>query len=280
MKKQWITICFTAFLTLSLSAAAASETNLSDRAAGSIPEERLLPRLVDQAELLSEDAEAKLLSSLDEISERQECDVVVVTVNSLEGKTAEQYADDTYDYNGYGFGEERDGILFLISMEERDWALSTCGVCIAAFTDAGQEYMVSQWKSALSDGKYEEAFSKYAQLCDEFMTQAKTGEPYGEGNLPKSSVSPFWIFGDLGIGCLIAWCMGNRKKSRLKTVRKKAEAQDYVVGGTLRLNGSWDRMIDKRVSARTVSTSSNSGGGSSAHTSSSGTTHGGSSGKF
>lgn len=280
MKKRWITICFTAFLTLSLSAAAASETNLSDTAAGSIPEERLLPRLVDQAELLSEEAEAKLLSSLDEISERQECDVVVVTVNSLEGKTAEQYADDTYDYNGYGFGEERDGILFLISMEERDWALSTCGACIAAFTDAGQEYMVSQWKSSLSDGKYEEAFSKYAQLCDEFITQAKTGEPYDEGNLPKGSVSPFWIFGDLGIGCLIAWCMGNRKKSRLKTVRKKAEAQDYVVGGTLRLNASWDRMIDKRVSARTVSTSSNSGGGSSAHTSSSGTTHGGSSGKF
>lgn len=281
MKKQWMTICFTAFLTLSLSAAVfASEADLSNTATGKISEERLLPRLVDQADLLSEDEEDKLLSSLDEISERQECDVIVVTVDSMEGKTATEYADDTYDYNGYGFGEERDGILFLISMEERDWAISTCGEGITIFTDAGQEYMVSKWKSSLSDGKYQEAFLTYAQLCDEFITQARTGEPYDEGNLPKGSVSPIWILGDFAIGCLIALIMGNRKKSRLKTVRKKAEAQDYVVGGTLTLSANWDRMIDKRVTTRTISTNSNSSGGSSTHTSSSGTTHGGSSGKF
>lgn len=281
MKKQWIALCLAAFLTLSLPVAVfASEPDLSSTAAGTIPEERLLPRLVDQAELLSEAEEAELLSNLDEISERQECDVVVVTVDSLKGKTAVEYADDTYDYNGYGFGEERDGILFLISMEERDWAISTCGEGITIFTDAGQEYMVSKWQSALSDGKYQEAFLTYAKLCDEFITQARTGEPYDEGNLPKGSVSPIWILGDFAIGCLIAWCMGNRKKSRLKTVRKKAEAQDYVVGGSLRLNANWDRMIDKRVSTRTVSTNSSSSGGSSTHTSSSGTTHGGSSGKF
>lgn len=50
-------------------------------------------------------------------------------------------ADDFYDYNGYGYGEEGDGIIFLISMEERKWQISTCGFGITAFTDAGQEYM-------------------------------------------------------------------------------------------------------------------------------------------
>lgn len=281
MKKQWLTIFFTAFLALqSPFAAAASEIDLSNSASGIIPEERLLPRLVDQADLLEDEAEAELLERLDEISERQECDVIIVTVHSMNGKSAVEYADDTYDYNGYGFGEDRDGILFLLGMEERDWAISTCGEGITMFTDAGQEYMVSQFKSLLSEEKYQEAFSKYAQLCDEFITQARTGEPFDKGNLPRGSVSPFWIFGDLAIGFLIALCMGNRKKAKLKSVRKKTEAQDYVVGGTLNLNANWDQMIDKRVSARTVSTSSSSQGGSSTHTSSSGTTHGGSSGKF
>lgn len=283
MKKQWATVFLAAFLVLLLpSAAAASQTNFSNTVTGIIPEERLLPRLLDQADLLSEEEEAELLSSLDEISERQECDVVIATVNSLEGKTATAYADDLYDYNGYGFGEERDGILLLISMETRSWAISTCGEGITIFTDAGQEYMVEKFKSLLSAEKYHEAFLKYAELSDEFITQARTGNPYDVGNMPKGSVSSFWIFGDLVIGCLIALVMGNRKKKRLKTVKKKTKAQDYAVAETLILSKSWDRMIDKRVTSRTVSSGSSSDreGGSSTHTSSSGTTHGGSSGTF
>ena len=106
-----------------------------------IPEERNLPRLVDDAGLLSDSEEEELLGELDEISERQEFDVAVVTVNSLEGKTAEAYADDFYDYHGYGFGTDHDGILLLVSMEARDWHITTTGYGITAFTDAGIEYI-------------------------------------------------------------------------------------------------------------------------------------------
>ena len=49
----------------------------------SIPEKRLLPRLVDRGELLTDREESELLSKLDEISERQKMDVVVVTVDGL-----------------------------------------------------------------------------------------------------------------------------------------------------------------------------------------------------
>jgi len=79
--------------------------------AGQIPEERLLPRLIDGADLLTDSEEAKLLERLDEISEKYQTDVVIVTNYSLEGKTSTAYADDFFDYNGYGFGENADGIL-------------------------------------------------------------------------------------------------------------------------------------------------------------------------
>ena len=84
-----------------------------------------MPRLVDKAELLSDSEKTELLYTLDEISERQQVDVVVLTVPSLEGASPMEYADDFYDNNGYGFGDNHDGILFLISMEERDWYIST-----------------------------------------------------------------------------------------------------------------------------------------------------------
>ncbi len=108
-----------------------------------------LPRLVDQADLLTDSEESALSDRLDEISERHQFDVVVVTVDSLEGETAVVYADDFYDYNGYGFGDERDGILLLISMEERDWCISTTGYGITAFTDAGQAYISERFVTDL-----------------------------------------------------------------------------------------------------------------------------------
>ena len=130
-------------------------------------------RLKDEAGLLSDDEADSLLAQLDEISERQNCDVIVVTVASLDGKTAESYADDYFDFNGYGLGQDRDGILLLLSMEDRDWAISTHGFAITAFTDAGQSYMTDHFLSYISDGEYAQGFQKYAELCDQFLTRQK-----------------------------------------------------------------------------------------------------------
>ncbi|MBO5147409.1 MAG: TPM domain-containing protein [Clostridia bacterium] len=40
---------------------------------------------------------------IDEVSEKHKFDLVIVTVNSLNGKTSTEFADDFYDYNDYGF---------------------------------------------------------------------------------------------------------------------------------------------------------------------------------
>ena len=98
-------------------------------------------RLADQADLLAPSAESSVLAVLDEISDRQQLDVVVVTTATLDGKTPMAYADDFYDENGYGFGSGRDGVLLLVSMEDRDWWITTSGYGITVFTDAGMDYM-------------------------------------------------------------------------------------------------------------------------------------------
>ena len=241
-------------------------------------------RLKDEAGLLSDDEADSLLAQLDEISERQNCDVIVVTVASLDGKTAESYADDYFDFNGYGLGQDGDGILLLLSMEDRDWAISTHGFAITAFTDAGQNYMTDHFLSYISDGEYAQGFQKYAELCDQFLTQAKEGEPYDTDNLPKGSVAFVWLPIDIVIGCIIAFFRAQGKKKRLKTVRKKVSARDYIVQGSLKARTNREILLNRTVSSRDISSSddssSDSGGGSSTHTSSSGETHGGSSGKF
>ena len=252
-----------------------------------IPETRQKPRLVDDADLLTTSEETSLLSKLDEISERQQCDVAVVTVDSLDGKTSEAYADDYYDYNGYGMGVGDDGILLLISMADRDWAITTYGFAIPAFTDAGQAYMVDKFKPDLSAGNYYSAFNRFANLCDDFLTKAKTGDPYDSGNLPDSNKNVGFLRSFVNlliltvpIGIILSFVITAIMKRSLKTVRSEVAASSYVRTGSISITDSRDVFLYSTVSKTARSSDSSSGGGSSTHSSSSGRSHGGSSGKF
>lgn len=245
----------------------------------SIPERRQLPRLVDDAELLDREEAERLLEKLDEISEQQQCDVAVVTVYGLDGKTPEAYADDFYDYNGYGMGTDKDGMLLLVDMESRKWWISTCGFGIVAVTDAGIDYISGKFLPDLSDGEYLDAFWTYASLCDQFLTQARDGKAYDSGHMPKEGVSTLWIPGSLLIGLALALVATGCMRAQLKSVRRQAAASNYVRPGSRSLRVSRDIFLYRTVT-RTERPKDNDMGGSSTHTSSSGQTHGGGGGSF
>lgn len=220
--------------------------------------------LVDDANLLTTTEAASLEKELEEISNRQGVDVVVVTMNSTNGQDVMDVADDYYDYGGY----RDDGILLLISMEERDWWISTAGYGITAVTDARLEYMADSFLPYLSDGEYAQAFREYARLCDEFITTAKNGEPFAFGrNLIIALV----------IGLIVALIATGVMKAKLKSVHQQAKADDYMVSGSFKLTHSRDLFLYTHLERRERPKSSS---GSSTHTSSSGRTHGGGGGKF
>lgn len=278
---------FTAYLNSAksiISRSSAAGTGSVTSGAQSKVSQSTYPRLMDEAGLLSSDEAAEIKAKLDEISERQKFDVVIATVNSLSGKTPREYADDLYDYSGFGFGENKDGVLFLISMEDRDWYISTTGYGIAAITDAGREYIADKFTGYLSDGDYAEAFRIYANEVDRFVTNAaETGKPYDVGNLPHDPLSLIWIPISLVVGLIIAAGVVGGMKSKLRSVNFAAAADSYVKSGSMNVRESRDMFLYSTVS-RTAkpkdSDSSGSSGGSSTHSSSSGTTHGGGGGKF
>ncbi len=236
------------------------------------------PRLMDGADLLTAQEEKELLEELDEVSQRQELDIVIATTESLGGSSAMDYADDLYDSCGFGYGAGRDGALLLISMEERDWWISTCGYGITVFTDAGIEYLSEQFMGDLSEGNYPAAFRTYVQQCDRFIAQAREGRPYDRQNLPHEPLSWVWILISLGVGILIALIGVGIMMSKLKTVRSQAAAGSYVREGSMNITESRDFFLYRNV--HRTARPKNDSSGSSTHTSSSGTTHGGGGGKF
>lgn len=254
-----------------------------------------LPYVVDNADLLTAEEESILEAYCESESTKLNFDIVVLTVDSLEGKTAEAYADDYYDYTGYGYGENHDGCLLLVAMDDREWHLSTTGYGITALTDAGIDYISEHFLDDLSSGDYNDAFKMYAYLVSTFVQQAQTGEAYDYNNLDEydayydsddyyssgDSESLFGIASVVGVvgGIIISLIVISILKGKMKTVYHKAQANDYLVSDSLKITGAHDIFISSHIS-KTARESKSSGGGSSTHSGSSGTSHGGGGGRF
>lgn len=228
--------------------------------------------VVDEADLLFFDEAQELTDALSDLQYRYQMDVVVVTTNTLYGKTPRAYADDYYDENGYGY----DGVLLLISMEDNDWYISTCGAGITAFNDDGIDYIADQIVPYFSDGDFYGGFMEFARLCDLFLSQYESGEAYDSESLPKD---PFPV-GKYLLGCaigaaVIALIVVLILKGQLKSVRSQSAAADYVVGGSLQLTQANEFFLYHTVSR--VEKPKNNGG---THMSGGGRSHGGGGGKF
>ena len=217
-------------------------------------------RLIDEADLLTVQQEASLEHALDAVSKEYEMDVVIVTTDSLGGKSAQDYADDYYDQNGYA----DDGVLLLVSMGHRDWSVSTSGKCIRAFNDSALDTIEADVIPCLSRGDYDEAFSRFAQLCSSTMDAYEAG---------PSEVS---LVICIAVGIIVAFVATGSMKGQLKSVRAQADARNYVTPGSLQLTKHLDLFLYRNVSRRARPQNNSSG----SHSSSSGRSHGGRSGKF
>lgn len=258
-----------------------------------------LNRVIDNANLLTDGEENSLRIYIDEIINTYEFDVVILTTDSCEGKSVVEYADDYFDYNGYGYGDEYDGILFLLSMEERDWYFSTCGYGIYVFTDYGIQRLGNSILSYLSGGEYYDAFNEFLYHVEDYITQANDGNPYDvyisdyeyDYNYDYDYEYTYTTTDDrilyLGIALLasvvIALIIVLIMKYKMNTLRSQHNAHDYIKRDSLVLFVKNDLFLHSNIKKTRRDTDSSSGGksgGSSTHTSSSGRSHGGGGGKF
>ena len=283
---------FSLFMVLLLVSALTLAVNAEDGLTLQITGTADAVRVVDHADLLSEREEQALLELADEISQRQQCDVVVLTENVISPKTPMEYADDYFDYNGYGYGADRSGILLLLSMEDRDWWISTRGSAIQAFTDNGIQYLFSKCKSDISDGDYYDGFERYLNCADTMLSAyngtlsddelAELQDDFNDfmGVRKKPGIGKTVVYA-LIIGFVLAFIPSSLLRSELKSVRNNYSAGNYKRSNSFHLDRNRDIYLYANTTSRVIETNrSSGGGGSSTHISSSGATHGGGGGKF
>lgn len=129
-------------------------------------------RLTDDACLLSTWEKNSIEERLNASSTKWEFDFVIVTTNTLNGETPRDYADNFYDDNNFGYGSEKDGVLLLVSMEDRDWWITTTGFGIQAIDDSALDNISNAFLNDLSSGNYYDAFISFVDAAETTVEKA------------------------------------------------------------------------------------------------------------
>ena len=237
--------------------------------------------VIDDAELIKASDEKELDKKIKNI-QKDKFDVVILTVKSLDGKSAQDYADDYYDNNDYGLDNEKSGVLFLVSKGDRKYHISTKGAGIKAFTDYGIGRIKEEIKPYLSDGDYFDACDEFLNITKDFVKAYKDGTPYDTDN-PYTEEIDYVILEVIAlvIAFVIALISVGIMRLRMNTAKPKGTAMEYIKKGSFKLTSEKDIFMYSTVTKTAKpKDNDNSAGGSTTHVSSSGSEHGGGGGSF
>lgn len=229
--------------------------------------ERTLPLVVDEANIIPDDVESALIERCDKIAEDYKMEVAIVTASDFGGLIAQAYADDFYDFNGYGWGENDDGMLLVYkpgAEGEREIYITTHGLGDSRFFQGIREGIIDEMINPLIDEDYEKAFTIYLDRAEE---QLKPGTPV------------IWLFVLAAVGAVVGLLITGSMTAKNKSVIAQNQAKVYTRQGSMNVTGAQDVFAYSFVNTTPKQTADNGNDGST-HTSSSGRTHSGSGAKF
>jgi uncharacterized protein len=234
----------------------------------------------DNGEMLSDTERSALEARIAAIKRAYSFDVVLVTEESIYGEEPMVYADDFFDYQGGGFGNENGGVLLLQVTGTRDYCISTFGVGTFGgetifnelALDASEKHIVKFFKADNSFG----AYNTFIDDVEKYLAIAAKGGTY---NFLYEYILVFIIIAWV-IAFIIAAVVVNRWKAKMNTAKGSGEAAAYIVPKSLQFTEKTDTYLYSTTTSMVRASSSSSSGHSSSHshTSSSGRSHGGRSG--
>lgn len=215
--------------------------------------------IFDNNDLLTFDEWEKLEARAADISQRHGCGVYVAFVDDF---TEYGYGNDVYKTtyqlyhaNELGMGENRDGIIILLSMAERDYAMFVYGTYAeTAFNSYGQEKLEKAFLGNFKEDDWYGGVSNYLSTCDEYLTRADAGKPVRESPALLIAIA-------VVASCLLSGAICLFLKRSMKTVHQKVEANEYVAPGGLQLSKQYDRYTHTTEVRSKISSSDDSSSG-------------------
>ena len=264
------------------------------------------PRVFDQAGLFSETEIIQLEEKIAQCTKRTKMDVVIVSAYADGERSAEEYADDYYDYGGFGVGKKASGVLLLYYMDGPgqpggECYISTAGTMINMLTDERIESILDDVYGDLGNRDFAgatehfledvKAYVKEGVESGQYTYDRDTGEIVRYHSIRLYEVAIAMVIAGILAGSV---CLDIKKRYAMKQSSREVSnsLQAYRADCAFHFSVAGDKMVNKYVRSVPIprNTSSGSGGrghsGSSSagrstiHTSSSGSSHGGGGRRF
>lgn len=229
--------------------------------------------MTDTAGILTQGEREALEQTARSISEKHGFGVYVITVDDFREAVS---SNDIYDgattlYKKYnmGIGDERRGLLFLMSVNERDFSIVTYGdYGNYVFDEVAREELVYAFRDDFSVDNWYNGFADYLTECD-FML-AEGPEKVSSGITARVGII-FLV--PLIVAAVVIVILGRKMKS----IATATQAEAYV-GDGLRLSRQYDQFTHATEVRKKRKEESSGGGGGTRSKKSGG--FGGTSGKF
>lgn len=230
--------------------------------------ETQLDYVTDKAELLTEQEIQTLEDKAEQLATEYTFGVYIITVDDIseymDDLDMETAAEQLYLSYDLGKGSNQSGLLLLMSMAERDWALFAFGYGNTAFTDYGKGYLSDQFLDDFKNDNWYSGFTDYQTTCGQMLDTSLNGSPVDVDNVPPSPYARLYgIITCVVLGLLIAFMVTVILKRQLKSVAHGTQAEAFIAAGGLKLTDQYDRYTHtttSRVYDPPQKSSSSSGG--------------------
>lgn len=228
-----------------------------------LAEETTLSHVTDSANLLSQEQRDRLEQTAQAISENYRCHVYVVTLYDYReyGSTPEETTEWIYETYGLGYGSEKDGLILMLSMAERDYYLRAYGSFgNEAFNEYARLRMTDSFLVELQEDDWYEGLGVYLEKCETYLQMAAEGEPF-TANRDTGNVA-FRVGLVILIAGLAAGIPCGIFVSQMKTAKRQAEAQAYMQVDESKLTVCTDVFTHRTQTRRKIETKSRGSSGS------------------
>ena len=244
-------------------------------------------KIIDDDNVLSVEEKTELEYLIENYIDYTNYDMVVYLADKGEeyfntpGNSITTLADDTFDYNGYGIGIDKEGIILCFDIKYRDYTITTSGPgCIDTYSidalDSVYDNVTPYFKENDFYGGIK-AFISSAKLAydnyDAYHSPIEEDYTYVKPNKVKRALTSAMVGSSLIT--VLAFVI---LRSKLKSQHVGVTASQYMKGSNLNLFKSGDIYLYSNVSRTRIERSNHnisSGHSSPTHISSSGHTHGG-----
>lgn len=223
--------------------------------------------VADRAGLLTTQELDELGRRAQDICDAYRCGLYIVTVEDywVYGSTPFDAACSIYRDWNLGVGAEKDGLILLLSMSDRDFATAVYGPWAhSVFTDDVLAHQEPEFLDDFGDNDWYEGFSDFLTTSEGYLKTVRSGKPVDtsrraltSGRLTAVVVQD--MLGGTVIGLVICLVI----KSGMRSVRKRADAAAYAVAGGERLSVCTDQFTHTTQTRRVIQTTRTSGGGGS-----------------